>query len=206
MAPRASLGWSELELELRRGGPALVAGADEVGRGPLAGPVVACAVVLPPDAAPIAGVRDSKALPATERERLAAEIRRVALHVSVAAASAREIDQLNIHGATVLAIRRAIQRLPAAPDHVLLDGNPLRTLGIPHRAIVKGDATIHAIACASIVAKVVRDRLMRRLALRHPTFGWERNAGYPTPEHLAAVLAAGPTRHHRMTFRGVRRD
>jgi ribonuclease HII len=177
---------------------------DEVGRGPLAGPVVACAVVMPPDARAIGGVDDSKRLTAGERERLARLIRKRALAVAVGAASAREIDRLNIYHATVLAMRRALARLErmlgARPDHVLLDGKPIRTLGVEHTAIVGGDGKVHAIACASIVAKVTRDRLMTALAHRRPGYAWERNAGYATAAHRAGLAAHGPTPHHRRSF------
>jgi len=182
----------------------LVAGVDEVGRGPLAGPVVACAVVMPPDARAIAGVDDSKRLTAAERERLERLIRRRALAVAVGAASAREIDRLNIYHATVLAMRRALARLErllgVVPHHVLLDGKPIRTLGVEHTAVVGGDAKVHAIACASIVAKVTRDRLMTALARRRPGYAWERNAGYATVAHRAGLAALGMTPHHRRSF------
>ena len=136
-APRR---WSQLERELReRYGP-LIAGVDEVGRGPLAGPVVACAVVMPPDARAIAGVADSKKLDAAERERLALLIRRRALALGLGAASVREVDRVNVSHATVLAMRRALRRLRVAPDRVLVDGKPIRTLGVEHLAVVDGDA------------------------------------------------------------------
>ena len=182
----------------------LVAGVDEVGRGPLAGPVVACAVVMPTDVRALAGVDDSKKLAPAERERLAALIRRRAVALGVGAASAREVDALNVYHATTLAMRRALAgvaaTLGAAPHHVLVDGKPIRTLGVEHTAIVGGDARCYAIACASIVAKVTRDRLMHALARRHPAYAWTRNVGYGTPEHLAAIGAHGLTRHHRRSF------
>jgi ribonuclease HII len=180
-----------------------VCGVDEVGRGPLAGPVVACAVVLPRDLH-VAGVRDSKKLSADAREAYCREIldRVPDGDVSLGAASVREIDRLNILGATRLAIRRALGRLQAPWDHLVLDGLPMK--GVPdHDAVVGGDDLVHSIACASIVAKVVRDDLMRRLANRHPPYGWERNAGYGTPEHRGAIDAHGPTAHHRRTFLGL---
>ena len=173
-----------------------IAGVDEVGRGPLAGPVVAAAVVLAPGTF-VQGVADSKRLSAAARERVFPEILRVASAVAIGAASVREIDRLNVLEATALAMRRALGRLSIAPDHVVLDGLPMRGLGRAHDAVVGGDALIHSIACASIVAKVVRDRLMRRLALRHPGYGWERNAGYGTTDHLEALRRLGPTAHHR---------
>ncbi len=180
-----------------------VAGVDEVGRGPLAGPVVAAAVLLPPHRF-VEGAGDSKALSRSARSRLDREIRRWAVGVGVGAASVREIDTVGIAPATLLAIRRALQALPVPPDHVVLDGRPLARLETPHEAVVKGDATIHAVGCASIVAKVVRDALMDRLAARYPGFGWERNAGYGTAEHLAGLKALGPTPHHRRSFAPLR--
>ena len=196
-APRR---WSRLEQELReRFGP-LIAGVDEVGRGPLAGPVVACAVVMPPGARALRGVDDSKRLAPTQRVRLAARIRERALAVGLGAASVREIDRLNIFHATVLAMRRALARLEVRPDHVLVDGKPLRSLAVEHTAVVGGDGCCPSIACASIVAKVTRDRLMVALARRHPGYLWERNAGYATADHLAGLRARGLTAHHRRSF------
>jgi ribonuclease HII len=176
---------------------------DEVGRGPLAGPVVACAVVMPPDMRAIRGVDDSKKLTGPEREKLAARIRERALSVSVGAASVREIDRINIYHAAVLSMRRALGRLRVTPDHVLVDGNPIRTLGVEHTAVVGGDACCHSIACASIVAKVTRDRLMRALAQRHPHYRWETNVGYGTAEHHAGLASHGLTAHHRRSFSPV---
>lgn len=195
--------WGPVERELRSAGGLLIAGVDEVGRGPLAGPVVACAIVMEPDAPTINGVDDSKALTATERVTLAAKILKRAQSVGLGAASVHEIDRLNIYHASVLAIRRAIGKLTVAPHHVLIDGKPIRSLGIDHRAIVGGDASCYAIACASIVAKVTRDRLMVSLGKRHPGYNWERNAGYSTPAHLAALQTVGPTVHHRKNFAPV---
>lgn len=196
--------WSDLERTLRRSGGPLIAGVDEVGRGPLAGPVVACAVVMPPDRRAIAGVDDSKALTPRERERLAAQIRRAALALALGAASAREIDRYNILNATVLAMRRALARLSVKPDHVLVDGRPLRTLGVEHVSVVGGDARCFSIACASLVAKVTRDRLMIALARRHPAYGWEHNVGYGTPAHLETLHTLGFSPHHRRSFAGAR--
>lgn len=175
-----------------------IAGVDEVGRGPLAGPVVAAAVVLVPGReTPIDGARDSKRLTAAQRERVFVEILRDAAAVAVGAASVREIDRLNILEATALAMRRALARLALRPEHVVVDGLPVRSLGRDHAAVVDGDALVHSVACASIVAKVVRDRLMRRLAARHPGYGWEHNAGYGTADHLEGLRALGVTAHHR---------
>jgi len=195
--------WSTLERELRASRGPIIAGVDEVGRGPLAGPVVACAVVMPPDARGIRGVDDSKKLTPAEREKLAARISARALSVAVGAASVREIDRLNIYHAAVLAMRRALRRLQVTPDHVIVDGNRIRTLGVEHTAVVGGDGCCHSIACASIVAKVTRDRLMRALAGRHPHYRWETNAGYGTAEHHAGLVSHGLTPHHRRSFAPV---
>jgi ribonuclease HII len=196
--------WRPYERDLRRAGHLFVAGLDEVGRGPLAGPVVACAVIMPADTRRIAGVNDSKALSAAERERLTIAIRAHAVAVGVGAASVREIDRYNILQATIRAMRRAVGRLTPPASHVVVDGNPVPTLGWEHTAVVKGDATCYSVACASIVAKVVRDALMARLALRYPAYGWERNAGYGTAVHVAALHAHGLTPHHRRSFAPVR--
>jgi ribonuclease HII len=180
--------------------PGLTAGVDDAGRGPLAGPVVAAAVILD-DRARIRGLNDSKLLSAPTRERLFDEIHAKALCFCIAQASVEEIDALNILQATLLAMRRAIGRLPVTPTAVLVDGNILPTnLPCPGRAVVDGDAKSQSIAAASILAKVTRDRLMTRLAQRYPAYGWERNAGYGTPEHQAGIAAAGPCRHHRLGF------
>jgi ribonuclease HII len=195
--------WSALEQELRTSRGPLLAGVDEVGRGPLAGPVVACAVVMPADARAIRGVDDSKALVGLQREKLAKRIQERALAVGIGAASVREIDRINIYHASVLAIRRAITRLSVMPHHVLIDGNPIRTLGVEHTAVVGGDACCHSIACASIIAKVTRDRLMRALARRHPHYRWETNVGYGTAEHHAGLASHGITAHHRRSFTPV---
>ena len=193
-------GWSALERSLRTAGAAHLAGVDEVGRGPLAGPVVVCAVIMPADRPAIPGVTDSKQLKAAARERLAARIQAEAVAVALAAASVAEIARWNIYQATARAMARAIARLAVTPDEVLVDGKPIKTLGIPHHAVVGGDATCYSIGCASIVAKVVRDRLMQRLAVRYPGYGWESNAGYGTPAHLAGLRERGLTAHHRVTF------
>ena len=182
----------------------LLAGMDEVGRGPLAGPVVACAVVMPPDVRAINGVDDSKELDAETRERLALRIRSMALAIGVGAASSREVDRINVYHATVLAMRRSLShvtfRLGSAPHHVVLDGLTLRTLGTPHTAVVQGDAKCYAIACASIIAKVTRDRLMRALHRKYGGYGWRTNAGYGTPEHRVGIEQHGLTPHHRRSF------
>jgi ribonuclease HII len=155
---------------------------------------------MPPDARAIRGVDDSKALSAAERTRLASLIRARALAIGLGAASVREIDRLNIYHASTLAMQRALGRLAVQPDHVLIDGKTIRTLPIPHTAVVHGDARCFSIACASIVAKVTRDRLMRQLGERYPAYRWGRNAGYATPDHVAGLTAAGLTPHHRRSF------
>jgi ribonuclease HII len=195
--------WSGIEKELRRSHGPLLAGVDEVGRGPLAGPVVACAVIMPSDARAIRGVDDSKALTAALRETLAERIRERALAYAIGAASVREIERINIYHASVLAMRRAITRLAVKPDHVVIDGNKIRTLGIEHTNVIGGDARCHSIACASILAKVTRDRLMRALAVRHPYYRWETNAGYGTPEHHGGLADHGITAHHRRSFMSI---
>jgi ribonuclease HII len=194
---------TDLEREHWSNGLLLVAGVDEVGRGCLAGPVVAAACVLPPGLDALPGVRDSKQLTSGQRQELLPVIFETALSIGVGAASRAEIDRLNVRRASVLAMQRALTRL-GDWHHALLDG-PLGSEFEPerHTGVIDGDATCLSIACASIVAKVTRDRLMVRLARRHPEFGWERNAGYGTAEHLAALRALGPTPHHRRTFRPV---
>jgi ribonuclease HII len=196
--------WSPIERTLRAAHGPVLAGVDEVGRGPLAGPVVACALVMPADQRAIAGVNDSKQLSPEVRRTLALRIHERATAIGLGAASVREIDQLNIYHATVLAMQRALRqlerRLGQRPHHVLVDGKPLRTLGLVHTAVVKGDSKCYAIACASIVAKVTRDRLMQSLARRHPLYAWERNAGYGTAVHLHALAQHGLTAHHRRSF------
>ena len=180
-----------------------VVGVDEVGVAPTCGAVVAAAVIMQPGCHRIPGVRDSKTLSSLQRERLAPIIRKRAVAIGVGAASVREIDRLNIYHATILAMRRALARLPVAPDRVLVDGKPLRTLAVPHIAVVGGDACCYSIACASIVAKVTRDRLMAALAARHPAYGWLRNVGYGTDEHRRGLALAGLTAHHRRSFAPV---
>jgi ribonuclease HII len=192
--------WRPLEKALREERGPHIAGIDEVGRGPLAGPVVACAVVMPPDQRAIRGVDDSKKLNAEERERLAARILETAVSVGIGAASVREIDRVNIYHANVIAMRRALRRLRVVPNHVLLDGKRIRTLEWEHTAIVGGDAKCYSIACASIVAKVTRDRLMRALARRYPGYRWESNVGYSTTAHFEGLAAKGITPHHRRSF------
>jgi ribonuclease HII len=193
--------WSGIERQLRATHGPMLAGVDEVGRGPLAGPVVACAVIMPVEKRAIAGVDDSKRVCETDRVRLARKIRDTAIAIGVGAASVREIDTFNIYHASTRAIRRALGRLPQRPDHVVIDGKPIRTLGVEHTAVVKGDARCYAIACASIIAKVLRDDLMRRLSVRYPAYGWDRNCGYATLEHITMLDSIGATPHHRTSFR-----
>ncbi len=183
--------------------PGLLAGVDEAGRGPLAGPVVAAAVILD-ELAPIKGLRDSKVLTARARERLFDEIRARALCCSIAQASVEEIDTLNILQATLLAMQRAVDGLRLRPHKVLVDGNRLPVLTMAAQAIVKGDAKVRAISAASILAKVYRDRLCQELHAQHPEYGFGGHKGYPTAAHLAALRAHGPCAQHRRSFAPVR--
>lgn len=192
------------EDELPRAARRLVAGMDEVGRGPLAGPVCAAIVVLDRNRPP-PRVDDSKVLTSKAREALFAEICASARAISFASASAREIDRINIRQATHLAMRRAAAGLALAPSHILVDGaDPPPGLPCDATAIVKGDSLSLSIAAASIVAKVLRDRMMTRLATFHPEYEFEKHVGYATARHLAALEAHGPCRHHRMTFSPMR--
>ncbi len=184
-----------------------VAGVDEVGRGPLAGPVVAAAVVFPNGvpAALAALIADSKTLSPARREKAAAALRASpAVEFGIGAASVAEIARYNILGASLLAMRRAVRHLPSLPDVALVDGNRAPDLPCPARPVVGGDARSLSIAAASILAKVLRDRLMTRLATRYPGYGFERHAGYPTAGHRAALALIGPCRHHRHGFGPLR--
>jgi ribonuclease HII len=183
--------------------PLLTAGVDEAGRGPLAGPVVAAAVVLDAER-PVDGLRDSKRLSAGQRERLAALIRARARAWCVAAAHPEEIDRLNILHATHLAMQRAVAGLGMDPALVLVDGNRAPAFGLPTRTVVGGDALVPAISAASILAKVARDALMVRLALEYPGYGFEIHKGYPTAAHRAALERLGPSAIHRRSFAPVR--
>ena len=195
------------ERDLWRTGAVRVAGVDEVGVAPTCGAVVAAAVIMKPHAQRIPGVRDSKTLSAQQRDRLAPVIRRRAVAVGVGAASVREIDTINIYHATHLAMRRAVARL-GGHDHVLVDGNRIAGFEAavgPYSAIVDGDAKSYTIACASVVAKVIRDRMMSLLAARYPGYGWERNQGYATQEHRDAIRRLGLTPFHRRSFLALQR-
>ena len=182
--------------------PSLMAGVDEAGRGPLAGPVVAAAVILD-DLNPIKGLADSKKLSALRREKLFNEIRAKALCCSIAQASVEEIDELNILQATLLAMRRAVEGLRLKPQLVLVDGNRLPVLEMRAEAIVKGDSLIPAISAASILAKVTRDRWCVELDQQYPLYGFAGHKGYGTAEHLAALRAHGACSQHRTSFRPV---
>ena len=179
-----------------------VAGVDEVGRGPLAGPVVAAAVILPADLQ-VKGASDSKVLSPKVRLEVDAEVRSVAVAVGLGAASSATVDLLGITGATRAALKRALDALPLRPGHVVLDGRPVRGLGWEHTAVVKADYRIHCVACASVVAKVCRDRLMALLHPRYPEYGWDHNRGYGTDYHREALRRLGPSPHHRKSFAGV---
>jgi ribonuclease HII len=183
--------------------PGLIAGVDEAGRGPLAGPVVAAAVILD-ELKPIRGLKDSKVLTALKRERLFDEIHAKALCLSIAQASVEEIDRLNILQATLLAMKRAIEGLRLRPSKVLIDGNQLPRLRIQAEAVIGGDAKIKSISAASILAKVHRDRLCLELHREHPQYGFDGHKGYCTPEHLEALRTHGACPHHRRSFAPVR--
>ncbi|OLO05992.1 ribonuclease HII [Salinicola socius] len=192
--------WPEIIIEYEGH---LLAGVDEVGRGPLVGSVVAAAVILDPDR-PIEGLTDSKCLSAARREALDVQIRDRALAFAVGEASPQEIDSLNIYHATHLAMRRAIDALPTPAEYLLVDGNRLPGHACPGQAVVKGDLRHSAISAASILAKVARDAQMAALDLLYPDYGFCRHKGYPTPEHLDALVRLGPLAEHRSSFAPVR--
>jgi ribonuclease HII len=195
------------ERRLWNSGLTRVAGVDEVGVAPTCGAVVAAAVIMKPGCHRIPGVRDSKTLSMAQRERLAPVIRKRAVAIGVGAASVREIDQLNIYHATHLAMRRAIVRL-GGHEHVIVDGNRIagfEGLVGPYSNVVDGDARVYSIACASVVAKVVRDRMMTKLAVRYPGYGWEHNQGYATRDHRDAIRQLGLTPFHRRSFLALQR-
>jgi ribonuclease HII len=191
------------DFALERGCNGIVCGIDEAGRGPLAGPVVAAAVILDRKKIPRrlrAELDDSKKLNAEEREEFALMIRQCAIKIGIGAASVREIERINILQATFVAMRRALLRLGLMPDIALIDGNQPPPMPCPVKTVIGGDGLSLSIAAASVIAKTTRDRLMRALAQRYAGYGWMTNVGYGTEEHRAAILALGPTRHHRMTF------
>jgi ribonuclease HII len=192
-------GMLHFERVLWRSGLSRVAGVDEAGTGPLAGPVVAAAVVFPPETW-IPGVDDSKRLDAERRAELAARIRERAAGIAVGVASVEEIDRINIYRAALLAMRRAVEGLPEPPEHVLVDARTIPDLAVPQNPFAKGDGINFSIAAASIVAKTHRDALMEELDLRHPGYGFARHKGYATPEHQRAVRELGPSPAHRRSF------
>lgn len=195
---------NSMERALMAEGHGPVCGVDEVGRGPLAGPVTAAAVILDP-ARPIPGLADSKKLSPKKRQELFDAIQAGAVAVSVGYASVEEIDRLNILHAALLAMSRAVRGLETVPGYALIDGNKLPPqLAMPARAVVKGDGTSVSIAAASIIAKVTRDRIMRRLDARYPGYGLAQHAGYPTKAHKEALLTLGPSPVHRRSFKPVR--
>jgi ribonuclease HII len=203
--------WPTLDAErvLWQRGMRSIAGVDEVGMGPLAGPVVAAAVILPPDLSVGNGlpaifprdVRDSKTLTVKARERLDGEIRHVAVGVGVGVVEVEEIDRINIYQAGMRAMRVALAQLSVSPEHVLIDGRALKDLFCPQSTFIKGDRDIYSIAAASIVAKVYRDRLMDSLDVQYPGYGFARHRGYGTPAHREAIRRLGPSPVHRRSFR-----
>jgi ribonuclease HII len=191
------------ERELWRGGLTRIAGVDEVGVGPLAGPVVAAAVIVPPDMN-LRGVDDSKLLTATLREELAAKIQECALGVGIGIVEVPDIDRLNIYHAALEAMRRAVEALPISPEHIVVDARQIPNVTVPQTPLIDGDARCYSVAAASIVAKVARDRLMRELHELYPQYGFRDNMGYGTPRHLAAIDQYGPSPVHRRSFAPVR--
>jgi ribonuclease HII len=202
---RSKKSWPLEQSKLNWDADGLTAGVDEAGRGPLAGPVVAAAVILD-ELNPIHGLNDSKKLTAKRREALFDEIRARALCFAIAEASVQEIDEFNILQATLLAMKRAVEALRLPPKLVLVDGNRLPTLSIRAEAIVQGDALVPAISAASILAKVHRDRLCEAMHQRYPVYGFDQHKGYGTAQHMAALQAHGPSDCHRMTFAPVARS
>jgi len=184
--------------------PRLICGVDEAGRGPIAGPVFAAAVILDPRR-PVAGLKDSKLLAPTRREALAVMIRREARAWAVASATVQEIDQLNILQATLLAMRRAVERLEVVPDEAWIDGDRCPRLSCRARAVIGGDRSVPQISAASILAKTARDAEMLRLHAQYPDYALDRHKGYPTPEHLALLAQHGVCEKHRRSFAPVRR-
>ncbi len=187
------------EKSLRDAGFLPVAGVDEAGMGPLAGPVVAAAVVLPPEPL-LLGLNDSKLLARSTRERLEEEILRIALGVGIGIVDVPEIDRINIYQSGLKAMRLAVEQLPVAPRHVLVDARTIPGLAVSQTAFIQGDRRIYSIAAASILAKVHRDRLMQELERRYPGYGFDRHAGYATREHREAIRRLGPCPAHRLSF------
>lgn len=202
-ARRHLSGLFRLERRLRSRGAAVIAGVDEAGMGPLAGPVVAAAVVLP-DRVELPGLDDSKRVPPPARERLHARIREVARAIGIGWATPQEVDRLNVYHAGLLAMRRAVLELGLRPDCLLVDARTVPDVEFAQRSVTHGDCRIGSIAAASVVAKVYRDAWMRDLGRRHPGYGFDRNAGYATAEHLDALAARGPSPAHRYSFAPVR--
>ncbi len=196
-------GMLNFERVLWKSGVRAIAGVDEAGTGPLAGPVVAAAVVFPPEVA-IPGINDSKQLDAETRSELEHVIRRTARAVAIGAADAGEIDDINIYQAALLAMRRAVEALPSAPDHLLIDARTIPGVAIPQNAFSKGDGINFSIAAASIVAKTYRDRLMEEMERKYPGYGFSRHKGYGTPEHQEAIRRLGPSPVHRLSFGLIR--
>src|SRR5690554_4012466 len=193
-----------VESELHKAGYEAIAGVDEAGRGPLAGPVVAAAVILPPEVR-IKGIDDSKKLSPTRREHVYAQIRRERILFGVGAATVEEIDRLNILVASRMAMMRAVEKLPVRPDFLLIDGYAWPGINLPHRGLIRGDARSLSIAAASIVAKVTRDRLMGLLDRKYPGYGFAKHKGYCTREHLDALDRLGISAVHRQSFRRCER-
>lgn len=195
----------EVEKALWQQGQLRIAGVDEAGLGSLCGPIVAAAVLLPANCPMIVGVRDSKLLSAAQRDRLFTQILSQATSVGVGIATVAEIEQFNVLKASYLAMQRALRRLEPI-DHALIDGREIKKADLgAHTTIINGDASSYAIACASIVAKVRRDRFLKRLARRYPGYGWERNAGYGTKEHLSAIEKLGVTHFHRRSYAPIQK-
>ena len=192
-----------VERELWAAGLTRVAGVDEVGVGPLAGPVVAAAVIVSPDMR-LRGVDDSKLLTAALREELAAKIQERALGVGIGVVDVADIDRLNIYHAALEAMRRAVEALPVPPEHIVVDARQIPNVTVPQTPLIDGDARCYSVAAASIVAKVARDRLMRALHDLYPQYGFRENMGYGTPRHLAAIDQYGPSPVHRRSFAPVR--
>lgn len=203
MARQVQLAWSWMEIGVDVGADVRVAGVDEVGRGPLAGPVVAAAVILDPKR-PIAGMDDSKRLTAARRTALEPLIQQCAFAWALGRAEVEEVDQLNVLMASMLAMQRAVAALAEVPGHVFVDGNRTPALPCPATAVIGGDGKVAAIAAASILAKVARDREMIEHDSRYPGYGFARHKGYPSAEHLAALMTLGPTPLHRKSFAPVR--